>query len=69
MSGPPTTPFLEVLRSPIETCIQELNDLIVLRDSEGFDLVRVFPCPGKNWVGAGEYHWIIVWKPKIPAPV
>lgn len=62
----PTIPFAESLIAPIETCIGDLNDLIALRYSEGYIFVQVIPCPGKNWVGAKEYHWIVVWRPKTP---
>ena len=65
-NGPPTTPFVESLMVPIETCVIELNELIMERISEGYDLVQIIPCPGKNWFGARHYHWLIVWKPSTP---
>jgi hypothetical protein len=68
MPSPPTIPFVEALRGPINTCIGDLNALIVQRNEEGFDFYQVIPCPGKNWLGASEYHWIVVWRPRIPTP-
>ena len=66
-NGTPTTPFVEALSVPITECVQALNELLALR-SEDYHLIAVIPCPGKNWVGSKRYHWLIVWRPKLPSP-
>ncbi|MCK5317178.1 MAG: hypothetical protein KAJ55_04655 [Anaerolineales bacterium] len=66
-NGPHTTPFIEALTVPVENCVPALNDLLALR-SEDYVLIAVIPCPGKNWVGSRRYHWLIVWRPKLPSP-
>lgn len=65
-NGPPTIPFVVNVTLPFTDCITGLNDLIAQYDADGFVLVTILPCPGKNYPGASNYHWLVVFKPKVP---